>query len=322
MIWPTKDVLNLESLEPAFLEEFLAFAQSLEGSEGGTAGAGRTVALLFFESSTRTRVSFEMAAKRTGAEVTVIDVSNSSLSKGETLQDTLQTFEAMGIDAVVVRHPHSGVLDQAAAGTGISVVNAGDGMHEHPTQGLLDLYTLWRRFGRLRGLHVAIIGDIAHSRVARSNIHGLTKLGARVTAVGPATLLPPGLDQWGVRVTTGLEEVLPEADVLYVLRLQRERMQRALIPSMGDFAKGYQINGERLRRTKRTCVVMHPGPMNRGVEIDDEAADGPRSLIREQVKNGVTVRMAVLAALFNRKSPRPNPLLAGERVAEGRVRVT
>lgn len=301
MIWPTKDVLDLESLDSDVLLEVLHDVERFDQPIAPQEGLGRTVALLYFETSTRTRVSFERAARRIGAEIMVVDVQATSLAKGETLRDTLQAFASLGIDVAVIRHPASGTLSRVASSVPLSLVNAGDGLHEHPTQGLLDLYTLRRRFGRLEGLKVAIIGDVAHSRVARSNIHGLTKLGAQVTAVGPATLLPSGLGQWGIRTTTNLEEVLSDMDVLYVLRIQKERLQKALLPSFGDYAKGYQITPERLGRTKGTCVVMHPGPMNRGVEIADEVADGPRSLIWEQVKNGVPVRMAILAALLNRK---------------------
>ncbi len=302
MIWPAKDVLEIVSLSRDHLETFLGYAEGFEGDHENRAGEGRAVILLFFEASTRTRVSFELAASRIGATVTVVDVSGSSVSKGETLRDTLRTFEALGADAVVIRHPVSGTLERAASWTNCSLINAGDGMHEHPTQAFLDLYTLKKAFGRLDGLRVAFVGDIAHSRVARSNMHALMKMGAHPVAVGPATLLPPGLGEMGVSTSTNLEEVLPAADVLYVLRVQRERMQKALIPSLGDYARGYQITAERLGRAKKTCVVMHPGPMNRGVEISTEVADGPRSLIQEQVKNGVIVRQALLAALFQRRN--------------------
>ncbi len=254
---------------------------------------GVTVCNAFYEPSTRTRLSFELAAKRLSADTLSFSTSGSSVSKGETLIDTIRNIEAMKVDMVVLRHSSSGAAQYLAGRVKARVINAGDGFHEHPTQGLLDLYTIRERFPQLEGLRVTIVGDIAHSRVARSNIWALSKLGVRVTVVGPRTLLPIGLERTGVRVTDRLEEGVDGAQVVMVLRLQLERMKGGFLPSLREYARTFGINAELLRKAGRP-LVMHPGPMNRGVEIDPEVADGPDSVILDQVANGVAVRMAVL----------------------------
>lgn len=261
---------------------------------------GKTVASLFYEDSTRTRLSFETAAKRLSADTMTFSVGTSSVKKGESLRDTALTIEAMGVDAVVVRHASSGAPHRVASWIDAAVVNGGDGWHDHPTQALLDSYTLTRRLGteRLDGARIAIVGDIKHSRVARADVHAFTALGATVTLVAPPTLLPPSLAGWPVTVGHHLDEVLPDVDAVYLLRMQRERMTEALIPSLREYTARYGLTHERLRRLADDVVVMHPGPMNRGVEIAPEAADDPRAVIVDQVRNGVAVRMAVLFSLL------------------------
>ena len=260
---------------------------------------GRTVVSMFYEDSTRTRLSFETAAKRLSADTMNFAAGSSSLRKGESLLDTVRTVEAMGIDAIVVRHRSSGVPQRIAGWIDASIINAGDGWHEHPTQALLDAFTLRRHRGdSFAGMKVAIVGDIKHSRVARSNVKALSALGADVTLVGPPTLMPPDLEGWPVTVSYELDGVLPETDVLYVLRIQRERQSEALFPSLREYATRYGITTERLARLPADAIVMHPGPTNRGVEIDALVADDPRSVINEQVANGVAVRMAVLYMLL------------------------
>jgi len=259
---------------------------------------GKTVVSLFYEDSTRTRLSFEAAARRLSADTMAFAVGSSSVNKGESLRDTVETIEAMGIDAVVVRHACAGVPWRVASWVDAAVINAGDGAHEHPTQALLDAYTITRRLGTLSGRRVAIVGDVAHSRVARSDILAFTALGAHVTLVAPPTLLPPTLAGWPVAVSHGLDHLLGDLDAVYVLRLQRERMTEALIPSLREYRSGYGLTAERARRLNKDALVMHPGPMNRGVEIDAEVADDPRSVITTQVRNGVAVRMAVLYLLL------------------------
>jgi aspartate carbamoyltransferase catalytic subunit len=259
---------------------------------------GKTVVSLFFEDSTRTRLSFEAAAKRLSADTMTFSVSSSSVNKGESLRDTVETIEAMGIDAVVVRHKSAGVPWRVASWIDASVINAGDGWHEHPTQALLDCYTIRSRRGGLEGLRVAIVGDVKHSRVARSDVTAFHALGADVVLVGPPTLLPPSLDGWPVTVTHRLDDVLGDLDVIYLLRLQRERMTEALIPSLREYRSLFGLTAERVGHLRRDALVMHPGPMNRGVEIDAEAAGDRRSVITAQVANGVAVRMAVLYLLL------------------------
>lgn len=255
---------------------------------------GRTVVTLFFEDSTRTRLSFETAAKRLSADTMSFAVSSSSVNKGESVRDTIETIEAMGIDAVVVRHRSSGVPAQIAGWTGAAVINAGDGWHQHPTQALLDAYTLRSHLGTLDGVRIAVVGDIKHSRVARSDIEVFTRLGAEVTLVAPPTLLPPSTAPWDVRVSHDLDAVIGSTDVCYLLRMQRERMTEALVPSLREYTARYGLTSARADRLPDGALIMHPGPMNRGVEIAGEVADRPGSVITEQVANGVAVRMAVL----------------------------
>jgi aspartate carbamoyltransferase catalytic subunit len=265
---------------------------------------GKTVVSLFYEDSTRTRLSFDTAAKRLSADTMTFSVSTSSVSKGESLRDTVETIEAMGIDALIVRHASAGVPWQIASWLhGPAVINAGDGWHEHPTQALLDCFTICRSrpgpvANGLDGRRIAIVGDIKHSRVARSNVVAFTTLGAEVTLVAPPTLLPPSLAGWPVTVSHDLDDVLPKCDVVYLLRMQRERMHEALIPSLREYTAGYGLTRERARLLPDSALVMHPGPMNRGVEIAAEVADLPGSVITTQVANGVAVRMAVLYLLL------------------------
>ncbi len=253
---------------------------------------------LFFEDSTRTRTSFELAAKRLSADVINFSVRGSSVSKGESLKDTAQTLEAMGADAVVCRHPASGAPHRLAAWVRGSVLNAGDGIHEHPTQALLDAFTIRRRLGRIEGLSVTIVGDVLHSRVARSNMWLLSTLGAAVTVVAPPTLVPVGVDQWPVEVSYDLDAVLPKSDVVMVLRVQRERMTAAFFPTEREYTRRYGLDVDRLAAMPPSALVMHPGPMVRGMEIASDVADSTRSTVVEQVANGVSVRMAVLYLLL------------------------
>ncbi len=302
MSWKSKDLLTLEELSAADMVHILDTAASFKEVSTRSvkkvpALRGRTVVLFFHEPSTRTRTSFELAAKRLSADIINVQTSASSLVKGETLIDTLKTLESMTIDALVVRHKCSGVPRMLADVTQASVVNAGDGAHEHPTQGLLDLFTIREHKGSIRGLTVTIIGDITHSRVARSDIYGLTRLGAKVRLCGPPTLIPMGIEKMGVEVFWDLNKALEGADVVYVLRLQLERQKSNLFPTIREYSMLYGVNTERLKRAKKDAIVMHPGPMNRGVEISSGVADGPSSVIDDQVTNGVAVRMAVLYLL-------------------------
>jgi len=259
---------------------------------------GRTVVNLFFEDSTRTRISFEAAAKRLSADVINFSAKGSSVAKGESLKDTALTLEAMGADAVVIRHSASGAPHRLAGWVKGSVVNAGDGSHEHPTQALLDAFTMRRRLGRLGGLRVAIVGDVLHSRVARSNVLLLSTLGAEVTLVSPPTLLPVAVGAWPCSVSYDLDAALPKSDVVMILRVQQERMNAAYFPSVREYSRRYGLDAARMALLPGHAVVMHPGPMNRGVEIAAEVADSARSTIVEQVANGVSVRMAVLYLLL------------------------
>ena len=255
---------------------------------------GRTVVNLFYEDSTRTRISFEAAAKRLSADVINFSAKGSSVSKGESLKDTALTLQAMGADAVIIRHPASGAPHRLAGWIDGTVINAGDGTHEHPTQALLDAYTMRSRHGRIEGLKVVIVGDVLHSRVARSNVHLLHTLGAHVTLVAPPTLLPVGASVWPADVSYDLDAVLPGADVVMMLRVQRERMNDSYFPSEREYARRYGLDSQRMRALPSHAIVMHPGPMNRGIEIAPEVADSSRSTVVEQVANGVSVRMAVL----------------------------
>ena len=297
-----KDLLGLEYLSADQIRLILDTAEPFkEVSERPIkktpALRGKTIVNLFFEASTRTRISFEFAEKRLSADTVNVASTGSSVSKGETLVDTARNLEAMRIDMVVIRHPSSGSADFLAQRIRSNVVNAGDGTHEHPTQGLLDLLTLRDRFGKIEGLKVAICGDVLHSRVARSNIWGLRTLGAEVAVCGPASLMPRDIGELGVTKFTRIEDAIAWADALNVLRLQLERMTSGFIPSLREYNRVFGVTRERLARAGRDLVVMHPGPMNRGVEIDSDVADGPFSVILPQVTNGVAVRMAVLYLL-------------------------
>ncbi|UCG34614.1 MAG: aspartate carbamoyltransferase catalytic subunit [Candidatus Omnitrophota bacterium] len=297
--WEKKDLLGLEDLSKEEIELILSTAESFK--EVSTrdikkvpALRGKTVLNLFYEPSTRTRVSFEVAAKRLSADVINIAVESSSVKKGETLVDTGRNIQALKADIVVVRHGSSGAPAMLAQHLDISVVNAGDGWHEHPTQALLDIFTLKEKIGHIEGLKVAIVGDIAHSRVARSNIWGLTKLGAKVTVCAPALIIPPAMEELGVVVTNNIDEAIEEADAVNVLRMQFERDSETAFPNHLAYFKEFGITEERLKKAKKDIIVMHPGPINRGIEISSEVADGPSSVILEQVTNGIAVRMAVL----------------------------
>ena len=266
---------------------------------------GRTVATLFFEPSTRTTLSFNKAAQLVSARVLSFSVSTSSTSKGESLLDTAKNIEAMGVDVMVVRHKSPGVPALLASYLSCSIVNAGDGAHEHPTQGLLDIYTMREKLGALRGVTVGIVGDIAHSRVARSNIHGLTALRAKVVLVGPSTMAPAALANKNVEISHSFDDVLPKLDVIIMLRIQKERLAQSLFPSDREYSALFGLNAKRLARARKSVLVMHPGPINRGVEISAEVADGNSSVILEQVTNGVAVRMAVLTRVCRARSGSP-----------------
>lgn len=277
---------------------------------------GRWVCLLFYEASTRTRVSFEMAAKILSADAANVSSSGSSIVKGESLRDTLLTLQAMGTDLIVMRHSASGAAHYASQVLSIPVINAGDGTHEHPTQGLLDLLTLREKKGRIAGLNVTIVGDILHSRVARSNLWGMTKMGAKVRLAGPSTLLPPSFAETGVEVHTRLEPALEGADVVYVLRIQKERQDAGLLPSFREYSRLYGINARKLKLCASDVIVMHPGPMNRGLEISAEVADAGYAVITDQVTNGVALRMALMYLLLGGQSA---PV---QEKSEGHVQLT
>jgi aspartate carbamoyltransferase catalytic subunit len=301
-IFSQRHLLGIEGLSPLEIVALLDLADSAveisrQVEKKRTTLRGRTQINLFFEASTRTQSSFELAGKRLGADVMNMSTANSSVKKGETLIDTAATLNAMRPDIIVVRHHQAGAVHLLARKVDCSVINAGDGAHEHPTQALLDALTIRRNKGRIEGLVVAICGDILHSRVARSNILLLGALGARVRVVGPSTLLPPGIEHMGVEVFRDMRAGLAGADIVMMLRLQRERMNGAFVPSTKEYFRYFGLDEEKLRWAKPDALVMHPGPMNRGVEIDSLVADGAQSLIREQVEMGVAVRMAVLEAL-------------------------
>ncbi len=297
-----KDLLGLEYLEKEEISLVLETARPFKELFTRSVKKvpplrGKTVVLLFYEPSTRTRISFELAAKRLSADVLNISASTSSVVKGESLIDTAKTLEAMKADFVVIRHSMAGAPQILASKISARIINAGDGTHEHPTQGLLDMFTIWEKKGKLSGLKVGIVGDILHSRVARSNIWGLNKMGAKVYVVGPATLIPPKIEDMGVRVYYDLDEIIDELDVVNVLRIQVERQKENLFPSLREYNEIFGITDERLKRAKKSLLVMHPGPMNRGIEISSSVADSSRSVITEQVTNGIAVRMAVLYLL-------------------------
>jgi len=297
-----KDLLGLEEITAEELGAILDTAEAFRGVldrpiKKVPTLRGKTVANLFYEPSTRTRFSFELAEKRLSADSLNFSASTSSAVKGESLKDTVRNIEAMGVDFVVIRHGASGAPHYIARNVHASVINAGDGQHEHPTQGLLDMFTMRRKIGRLQGIKVAIIGDIAHSRVARSNIWGLTKMGAEVRVCGPSTLTPMEVEKMGVTWTWRVEEALEGVDVVNILRIQKERQSANLLPSLREYSLYFGVTPERLRRASPDVVIMHPGPMNRGVEIAQEVAEDPRNVILDQVTNGVAVRMAVLYLL-------------------------
>ena len=297
--FPHRSLLDIEGLTRVDVERILDTAEVfLQVSRRPVRKVptlrGKTVINLFYEASTRTRTSFELAGKRLSADVINMSVSASSVKKGETLQDTCRTLEAMHPDVIVIRHNASGAPNYVASKIGCSVINAGDGMHAHPTQALLDAFTIRREKGTLDNLVVTIVGDIAHSRVARSNAHLLKMFGCEVRVVGPRTLLPPAVDSLGVRVFDRLEDALEGADVVMVLRIQRERLAGALLPSLREYARTFGIGPAAIAHAKPDAIVMHPGPMNRGIEIENVIADGERSVILEQVEAGVAVRMALL----------------------------
>lgn len=306
-----KDLLGLEYLNRAQIEELLSNARPMKqlftrSVKKAPALRGNTVALVFLEPSTRTRSSFELAAKRLSADTLNIAASTSSVQKGESLIDTAKTLEAMKVDFIVLRHSASGAPHLVAREVKAKVINAGDGSHEHPTQGLLDAFTILDKKGKIDGLKVVILGDVAHSRVARSNMWALTKLGAQVTVCAPQTLIPPGLREIfgpNLTVTSNIEEALEGADAINVLRLQMERQKENLMPSVREYSELYGLTLTRLAQAKRDCIVLHPGPMNRGIEITSEVADSHQSVILEQVTNGIAIRMAVLYWLSNNPTP-------------------
>lgn len=297
--WTRKDLLGLDPLSAEEITLLLDTAQAFKGVgerqlKKVPALRGKTLVNFFVEPSTRTRTSFEIAALRLSADVVNIAASASSLQKGETLKDTARNLEALLADIIVLRHSSAGAAQFLSERLGASVINGGDGSHEHPTQGLLDVFTMRERFGRIEGLEVAIVGDILFSRVARSNVHALVKLGAKVTLVGPTTLVPRSLEALGAKVTHRIDEVLETADVINLLRIQHERQRKEYFPSLGEYTALFGLTKARSARLKPNCLIMHPGPINRGVEIDSDVADGPHSVILDQVTNGLAVRMAVL----------------------------
>jgi aspartate carbamoyltransferase catalytic subunit len=316
-----KDLLGLESLTAEQITLILDTAEPFkEVSERPIKKVptlrGKTIVNLFFEASTRTRISFEFAEKRLSADTVNVSALGSSVQKGETLVDTARNLEAMRIDMVVIRHPSSGAAQFLAERIRSNVINAGDGTHEHPTQALLDLLTLRDKFGKIAGLKVCICGDVLHSRVARSNIWGLLKLGAEVAVCGPPSLMPAGIEELGVTVFRRIEDAIQWADVLNVLRLQLERMHAGFIPSLREYYRVFGVTVERLERAPKDLVILHPGPMNRGVEIDSRVADGPHSVILHQVTNGVAVRMAVLYLLAGGRPELAEAAKGREEVAE------
>ena len=297
--WTHKDLVAIEDISAAEINRVLDTASAFK--EVGTRDIkkvpslrGKTMVNFFVEPSTRTRTSFELAAFRLSADVVNISASTSSLTKGETLKDTARNLEALHADIIVLRHSSAGAAKFLAERLEASVINAGDGAHEHPTQALLDVFTMREKKGRIEGLHVAIVGDILFSRVARSNIHALLKLGARVTLVGPSTLVPRDFERFGVKVTHRIDDILEDVDVLNLLRIQHERQRKEYFPSLGEYTAFFGLTKERAARLKPDAIIMHPGPINRGVEIDSDIADSGQSVILDQVTNGLAVRMAVL----------------------------
>jgi aspartate carbamoyltransferase catalytic subunit len=298
-IWTRKDLTGLDDLTAAEITFLLDTARAFKGVGNRNlkkvpALRGKTLVNFFVEPSTRTRTSFEVAAMRLSADVVNISATASSLQKGETLKDTALNLQALQADIIVLRHSSPGSSQFLAERLDSSIINAGDGAHEHPTQGLLDIFTIREKFGHIEGLHIAIVGDILFSRVARSNIFGLLKLGAKVTLVGPSTLVPKSFEKLGVRVSHRLDDILEEVDVVNLLRIQHERQRKEYFPGLGEYVSLFGLTKARAAKLKPTCLIMHPGPINRGVEIDSDIADGHQSVILEQVTNGIAVRMAVL----------------------------
>lgn len=314
------NLLDIEGLERRELENYLELAESFAEVQTRSIPKvpvlrGKTVVLAFFEDSTRTRMSFDLAARRLSADVVNFAVSSSSTTKGESLRDTVETISAMGVDGIVVRHSSSGAPQRITEWTDAAVINAGDGWHQHPTQALLDCYTIRRRLGSLEGKQIAICGDIKHSRVARSNIAAFTKLGAEVTVVGPRTLMPADLAAWPVRYSPGIDEIIGDLDVAYMLRIQQERQGAPLFPSVREYRSLYGLTRARAERLPARALIMHPGPVNRGVELDPEVMDDERTVVLDQVTAGVSVRMAVLYRLlgpgqFDETSKPPETSLA------------
>ncbi len=303
----SKDLLGLRDISAEEIEYILNTAKTMKyiisSNNKKTAHLqGKSIITLFYENSTRTRLSFELASKYMGANAANISASSSSVQKGETLIDTGKTIDSMGSDVIIIRHPMSGAPHLLAQNVKSSVINAGDGMNEHPTQALLDMFTMVEKKGSLKGLKVAIIGDILHSRVARSNIWGLTKMGAEVNVSGPATLVPPGIEKLGVNVFSTVQEAILDADVVMGLRIQLERQKKGLFPSIREYSRFFGLDDKRLKLAKEDALVMHPGPVNRGVELSSAVMDGDQSVINEQVTNGVAIRMALLYLLTRRNA--------------------
>lgn len=301
----SKDLLGLRDISAEEIEYILNTAKTMKcivkSNNKKTAHLqGKSIITLFYENSTRTRLSFELASKYMGASAANISASSSSVQKGETLIDTGKTIDAMGSDIIIMRHPMSGAPHLLAKNVKSSIINAGDGMNEHPTQALLDMFTIQEKKGTLKGLKVAIIGDVLHSRVARSNIWGLTKMGAEVNVSGPATLMPPEIEKMGVNVFSTVQEAMLDADVVMGLRIQLERQKKGLFPTIREYARFFGVDDKRLKLAKEDAIVLHPGPVNRGVELSTSVTDGQQSCINEQVTNGVAVRMALLYLLTRR----------------------
>ncbi len=301
-----KDLVGLEGVSAEEIAHILDSAKSMkdylqQGVKKMPQLQNKSIVTLFYENSTRTKMSFDLAGKYLGASMSAIAASSSSIQKGETLLDTGRTLEARGIDIIIMRHPMSGAPEFLGRNISARVINAGDGMHEHPTQALLDMYTMQEKLGRLAGLKVAIIGDILHSRVARSNLHGLKTMGADVTLCGPGTLMPVEIEKTGVKVTYDIREAVKDADVVMGLRLQLERQKSGLLPSLREYNELFGVNSEVLKLAKPHALIMHPGPVNRGVEMDTDIIDHDRSVITEQVTNGVAVRMALLYIMTRKK---------------------
>jgi aspartate carbamoyltransferase catalytic subunit len=308
MSWNHRHLLDIESLTADDIITVLDTARAFKAVGERTikkvpALRGKTVVNLFIEPSTRTRISFELAAQRLTADIVNFSAESSSFKKGETLKDTARNLEALNVDFIVIRHSASGAPHFLSRVVNAGIINAGDGAHEHPTQALLDAFTIRERKGKIAGLNVTILGDILYSRVARSNIRALTKLGAKVTLCGPSTLVPKTFEQMGCRVTYNVDEAIREADIIHLLRIQHEHQRKTMFPGIGEYTSLFGLNQARLAETKSDALIMHPGPVNRGVEIDSEIADGKRSLILEQVTNGLAVRMAVLFLLKGGKGP-------------------